>query len=172
MIHEDLIAMGVEDVSIIGVGKDTYNSDLPGMIDGRILPWVEDVEEDGYPVWTDYGAVQRSTYFLDRDGALLYQFNITTLDPNDPEDYYYLINLILDYRANDGPNILRVNQGNPSIQANIDMAYDGDIILVDPGLYQGQIDFLDKNITLATLIYSGYGEEDIDLGLKNLAKEY
>jgi len=162
MIHEDLIAMGVEDVSIIGVGKDTYNSDLPGMIDGRILPWVEDVEEDGYPVWTDYGAVQRSTYFLDRDGALLYQFNITTLDPNDPEDYYYLINLILDYRANDGPNILRVNQGNPSIQANIDMAYDGDIILVDPGLYQGQIDFLDKNITLATLIYSGYGEEDIE----------
>ena len=162
MIHEDLIAMGVEDVSIIGVGKDTYNSDLPGMIDGRILPWVEDVEEDGYPVWTDYGAVQRSTYFLDRDGALLYQFNITTLDPNDPEDYYYLINLILDYRANDGPNILRVNQGNPSIQANIDMAHDGDIILVDPGLYQGQIDFLDKNITLATLIYSGYGEEDIE----------
>ena len=154
--------MGVEDVSIIGVGKDTYNSDLPGMIDGRILPWVEDVEEDGYPVWTDYGAVQRSTYFLDRDGALLYQFNITTLDPNDPEDYYYLINFILDYRANDGPNILRVNQGNPSIQANIDMAYDGDIILVDPGLYQGQIDFLDKNITLATLIYSGYGEEDIE----------
>ena len=162
MIHEDLIAMGVEDVSIIGVGKDTYNSDLPGMIDGRILPWVEDVEEDGYPVWTDYGAVQRSTYFLDRDGALLYQFNITTLDPNDPEDYYYLINLILDYRADDGPNILRVNQGNPSIQANIDMAYDGDIILVDPGLYQGQIDFLDKNITLATVIYSGYGEEDIE----------
>lgn len=162
MIYEDLIAMGVEDVSIIGVGKDTYNSDLPGMIDGRIIPWVEDVEEDGYPVWTDYGAVQRSTYFLDRDGALLYQFNITTLDPNDPEDYHYLINLILDYRADDGPNILRVNQGNPSIQANIDMAYDGDIILVDPGLYQGQIDFLDKNITLATLIYSGYGEEDIE----------
>ena len=48
--------MGVEDVSIIGVGKDTYNSDLPGMIDGRIIPWVEDVEEDGHIPREDTGA--------------------------------------------------------------------------------------------------------------------
>jgi len=41
--------MGVNDVGIIGVGKDAYNSDLAGMINGRILPWVEDVEADGYP---------------------------------------------------------------------------------------------------------------------------
>ena len=51
--------MGVNDISIIGVGKDAYNDDLPGMVEGRILPWVEDTEDDGYPVWTDYGAVQR-----------------------------------------------------------------------------------------------------------------
>ena len=34
--------MGIDDVGIIGVGKDTYNSELGGMINGRVLPWVED----------------------------------------------------------------------------------------------------------------------------------
>ena len=82
--------MGVNDVSIIGVGKDTYNDDLPGMVEGRILPWVEDVEADGYPVWSEYGAVQRSTYFFDRDGELVNSFNITPYLPDDPDDYSYL----------------------------------------------------------------------------------
>ena len=86
--------MGINDVNIIGIGKDAFNGNLDGMIEGRVLPWVEDIEEDGYPVWEDYGAVQRSTYFLDRDGNLLYQFNITTLDPEDPEDYTSLLNMI------------------------------------------------------------------------------
>jgi len=153
--------MGVDDVGIIGVGKDAYNSDLAGMINGRILPWVEDVEADGYPVWTDYGAVQRSTYFLDRQGMLIYQFNITTLDPDEPNDYQYLINLILDYRAYNGPSIIRVTEDFLSIQSAIESASDGDIILVDPGTYPGQINFLDKNITLASLIYSGYDQNDI-----------
>ena len=153
--------MGVSDVGIIGVGKDAYNSDLAGMINGRILPWVEDVEADGYPVWTDYGAVQRSTYFLDRQGMLIYQFNITTLDPDEPNDYQYLINLILDYRAYNGPSIIRVTEDFLSIQSAIESASDGDIILVDPGTYLGQINFLDKNVTLASLIYSGYDQNDL-----------
>ena len=154
--------MGVNDVGIIGVGKDTYNSDLAGMINGRILPWVEDVEADDYPVWTDYSAVQRSTYFLDRQGNLIYQFNITTLDPDDPDDYQYLINLILDYRAYNGPSIIRVTEDFLSIQSAIESASDGDIILVDPGTYLGQINFLDKNVTLASLIYSGYDQYDLE----------
>ena len=32
----------MDDISIIGVGKDAYNDDLLGMVEGRILPWVED----------------------------------------------------------------------------------------------------------------------------------
>ena len=100
--------MGIDDVGIIGVGKDTYNSELDGMINGRVLPWVEDVQADGFPVWTDYSATQRSTYFLDREGELIYEFNITTLDPTEPEDYEYLINLILDYRSENGPNVFRI----------------------------------------------------------------
>ena len=62
--------MGVNDLGIIGIGKDSYNEHLPGMIQENILPWVEDVQENGYPVWANYGAVQRSTYILDREGNL------------------------------------------------------------------------------------------------------
>ena len=51
--------MGIDDVQMIGVGKDEYNASLDGMIDENILPWVEDFYEEGYPVWTDYDAVQR-----------------------------------------------------------------------------------------------------------------
>tara|TARA_S200000501_G_scaffold377986_1_gene438490 strand:- start:16 stop:1293 length:1278 start_codon:yes stop_codon:yes gene_type:complete len=141
---------------MIGVGKDAYNSSLDGMIDQNILPWVEDREEEGYPVWDDYEAVQRSTYFLDRQGELIYQFNITTLDPESPEDYSYIINLILDFRSNNGPGILRVIDDYLSIQSAIDNAMNGDIILVDPGVYNEQINFLDKNISLVALPYSGY----------------
>ena len=154
--------MGVDDLGIIGVGKDEYTSSLEGMINERTLPWVSDIEEEGYPVWEDYGAVQRSTYFLDREGNLIYQFNITTLDPADPEDYNYLINLILDYRADNGPSVIRVAQDFSSIQDAIDNAFDGDIVLVDPGTYIGNINFLDKSITLATLIYSGFRPDEIE----------
>ncbi len=153
--------MGVNDVNIIGIGKDAYNESLSGMIDGIILPWVEDIEDNDYPVWTDYGAVQRSTYFLDRNGELIYQFNITTLDPDDPEDYDYIINMILDYRSDGGPNVIRVSAEEQTIQSAINNAFDGDIILVDPGTYTGQINLLDKNITLSTLLYTGYNSEDI-----------
>ena len=141
---------------MVGVGKDAYNSSLDGMIDQNILPWVEDIEEEGYPVWEDYEAVQRSTYFLDRQGELIYQFNITTLDPENPEDYSYFINLILDFRANNGPNVLRVSEDFIVIQNAIENASDGDIILVDPGVYYEHINFLDKNISLVALPYSGY----------------
>ncbi|SVA57119.1 uncharacterized protein METZ01_LOCUS109973, partial [marine metagenome] len=127
--------MGVNDVSIIGVGKDIYIDDLDGMVNGRILPWVEDVQADGFPVWTDYGAVQRSTYFLNRDGELIYQFNITSLDPTDPEDYEYLVNLILNYRAENGPEVYRIPEEMNSIQNAIEYSDDGDIVLINSGTY-------------------------------------
>jgi len=153
--------MGVNDVTIIGVGKDAYSYDLDEMIDGRILPWMEDIEEDGYPVWTAYGAAQRRTYFLNRDGELIHQFDITSLDPTVPEDYAYLINLILDFRAEAGPNVIRVPDDISTIQGGIDVANNNDIVLVDPGTYVENITFHDKNITLASLLYSGTNSDNI-----------
>ena len=158
--------MGINDVKMIGVGKDEYNSSLAGMIDQNILPWVEDIEEDGYPVWEDYEAVQRSTYFLNRQGELIYQFNITTLNPDNANDYSYFINLILDFRSNNGPDVLRVSEEYASIQSAIIDANNGDLILVEPGIYNEQIDFLGKNISLVSLPFSGY--EDNNIGIVTL----
>ena len=112
--------MGVGDVGIIGVGKDIHNSYLDQMVDGRILPWVEDVQANDYPVWTDYMAVQRSTYIFNRDGELIHSFDITTYDPNEPDNYTNMVNLILDYLGikNDteilpGDFVLYQNYPNP-----------------------------------------------------------
>ena len=154
--------MGINDVVIIGVGKDAYYNDLEGMINGRILPWVEDSEDEGYPVWEDYNAAQRSTYFLDREGELIYQTNITSIDPDSPEDYEAFMNLILNFRSSNGPSVIRVPQDTSSIQAAINLASDGDIVLVSPGTYFENIDFLDKNLSLASLIYSGYDSSLLD----------
>ena len=90
--------MGIDDVGIIGVGKDIYNSNLDEMVDGRILPWVADVQAEGFPVWSGWGASQRDVFFLNREGILDTTFNITPYNPDDPEDYAYILNLILDLR--------------------------------------------------------------------------
>ena len=92
------------DVHVIGVGKDQYNEYLDQMVDGRILPWTEDSQSEGYPVWTDWEAGQRDVYFLNRNGIVDTTFNITPYDPGNPEDYTYIMNLILDLRNEDASN--------------------------------------------------------------------
>ena len=77
---------------------DQYNEYLDQMVEGRILPWTEDLQDEGYPVWTDWEAGQRDVFFLDRDGVVDTTFNITPYDPGNPEDYTYIMNLILDLR--------------------------------------------------------------------------
>ena len=86
------------DVHVIGVGKDQYNEYLDQMVDGRILPWTEDSQSEGYPVWTDWEAGQRDVYFLNRNGIVDTTFNITPYDPGNPDDYTYIMNLILELR--------------------------------------------------------------------------
>ena len=77
---------------------DQYNEYLDQMVEGRILPWTEDLQDEGYPVWTDWEAGQRDVFFLDRDGVVDTTFNITPYDPGNPEDYTYIMNLILELR--------------------------------------------------------------------------
>ena len=81
---------------MIGVGKDAYLSQLPLMIGGRILPWVEDIQSEGYPVWTAWEAGQRFTYFLDRQGSVVEQLDLSGYDPLNPEDYGFIMDLILE----------------------------------------------------------------------------
>jgi len=85
-------------VKFIGVGKDQYSNSLDGMIDGRILPWVQDSNSDGYPVWTDFDASQREVFILNYEGNIETSFDITPYNPSDSGDVQDLTNLILSYR--------------------------------------------------------------------------
>ena len=57
---------------------------------------------------------------------------------------------------------------HPFKSAIID-ANNGDLILVEPGIYNEQIDFLGKNISLVSLPFSGY--EDNNIGIVILMEE-
>ena len=83
----------------MGIGKDQYNEYLNQMVEGRVLPWMEDSQNEGYPVWTDWDASQRYVYFLNRDGIVDTTFNITPYSPSNPEDYAYIMGLILELRT-------------------------------------------------------------------------
>jgi hypothetical protein len=87
-------------VKIIGMGKDQYYDSLEGMINGRILPWVQDSESENYPIWSDFGASQRDVFFLDYNGAVDTSFSITPYSSSDPDDVLYLKELILGLRTN------------------------------------------------------------------------
>jgi predicted outer membrane repeat protein len=146
-----LVSQGITDVNIIGVGQDIYNYGLPGMVQGRVLPWTEDSYYDGLPIWTRWGAEQRSIYLLNRDGSLDTTFNITPFDPNIPDDYAYIKNLILELRNKGVKQVIHIPDDYATIQEGINTASDGDTVLVKAGSYVENINFNGKNIVIGSL---------------------
>lgn len=55
--------------------------------------------------------------------------------------------------ANQTPELLRVPEDFRTIQAAIDEAHEGSVILLAPGIYQENLDFTDKNVLVASLAY-------------------
>lgn len=55
--------------------------------------------------------------------------------------------------ANQNPELLRVPEDFRTIQAAIDEAHEGSVILLAPGVYQENLDFTDKNVLVASLAY-------------------
>ena len=149
------------------MGKDEYSGSLDGMIEGRILPWVQDISADGYPVWSDFGANQRDVFFLDYDGMIDTSFNSTPYNPSDPDDVLYVTNLIVSMREDDpvtytGP-VWHVDdagsnengdgsESNPfaTIQLGIESAVEGDTVLIEPGTYFTSNSIYNKNIILGS----------------------
>ena len=104
-IYLDLISENIEDVKIIGVGKDQYISSLDGMINSRVLPWVQDSSSANYAVWSNFGANQRDIFFINIDGQIDTSFNITPYNPSNPDDVMYIKDLILSFRVDDNSSL-------------------------------------------------------------------
>ena len=132
------------------------------MISGAHLPWLEDSSAAGYPVWSSWNAQQRSIFILNRDGTQDTTFNMTPYSEDDPEDYLYLMHLILSYRNNGGNQTIRVPEDYPEIQTGIDMSQDGDLIIVDSGTYFEQLNLMGKHITLASLSFHNMANDYLD----------
>ena len=97
-LYLDLISENIADVKIIGVGKDQFSSSLDDMINGRVLPWVQDSSSTNYAVWSNFDANQRDIFFINIDGQIDTSFNITPYNPSNPDDVMYIKDLILSFR--------------------------------------------------------------------------
>ena len=92
-------------MKIIGIGKDQYTSSLDGMINGRVLPWVQDSSSNNYEVWSNFEANQRDIFFINIDGQIDTSFNITPYNPSNPDDVIYIKELILSFRVSDNSSL-------------------------------------------------------------------
>ena len=92
-------------MKIIGIGKDQYSSSLDGMINGRVLPWVQDSSTSDYAVWSNFEANQRDIFFIGTDGQIDTSFNITPYNPSNTDDVIYIRELILSFRGNDNSSL-------------------------------------------------------------------
>ena len=68
------------------------------MLNGRILPWVQDDSLDDYPVWSEYEANQRDVFFINNEGFIDTSFSITPYSPSSIEDVQYIKNIILEIK--------------------------------------------------------------------------
>ena len=71
------------------------------MLNGRILPWVQDDSSDDYPVWSEYEANQRDVFFINNEGFIDTSFSITPYSPSSIEDVQYIKNIILEIKNED-----------------------------------------------------------------------
>lgn len=63
-------------------GYQYVGDDYSEMIEGRILPWTQDIPQvDAWGLWD---VTLRDLFILDRNGALITKINLTSFNP-DPE---------------------------------------------------------------------------------------
>jgi len=151
-----------------GTDYQDFDSDNDGLIDGydgfvsvNVYPEGVDSNEDGY-VDSEYDA---GTDPLDNDSdcdgmpdgwEFLYSLNPLSDDADedyDNDEYSNITEFVHGSAPNDNESlpqniILRVPIDVDSFQTAIDRSIDGDIIRLEPGIYNEQVDLKGKNITL------------------------
>ena len=91
----------ITDVHILGINGINYeDKSLEGMINGRILPWVQDNADQR--VWESWEVIIRDLFVLNRAGDVVEVVNLTSFNPdpseNDGENYLTIKNLLLEAR--------------------------------------------------------------------------
>mgnify|MGYP003325808390 FL=1 len=91
----------ITDVHILGINGINYeDKSLEGMINGRILPWVQDNADQ--QVWESWEVIIRDLLILNRDGNVVEVVNLTSFNPdpseNDGDNYLTIKNLLLEAR--------------------------------------------------------------------------
>ena len=92
---------GINIIQIVGINGIEYsNKPISGMIDGKILPWVQDNIEQR--VWQSWEAYIRDFFILSYDGKVLEMINLTPFNPdpsvNEGENYRIIKDLLLSGR--------------------------------------------------------------------------
>jgi len=60
---------------IIGIGEDN-NIEVDNIVSGNILPWLKDDDQNN--VWSNWGALNRDLFFMDKQGNYSYKINLTS----------------------------------------------------------------------------------------------
>lgn len=82
------------DIQLIGVNGAGYESGVPLMTDGRVIPLLQDTAEAD--VWTAWDVVYRDVIILDRDNVPVGVFNLTEHDLSQMGPYTTLKGMLLD----------------------------------------------------------------------------
>ena len=97
----ELRSEGINNIQIVGINGIEYsNKPISGMIEGKILPWVQDNIEQR--VWQSSEAYIRDFFILSYDGKVLEMINLTPFNPdpsvNEGENYRIIKDLLLSGR--------------------------------------------------------------------------
>ncbi|MCK4654853.1 MAG: right-handed parallel beta-helix repeat-containing protein [Candidatus Cloacimonetes bacterium] len=116
-------------------------TDLSHSPNTNIVAWLWDFDNNG----TIDSYVQNPTYIYEEEGV--YSVSLTAIGEEGDID----TELKEDYITVHIPTIINIPDDEPTIQAGIDIAVPGDIVLVHPGTYIENINFNGKNITVGSL---------------------
>ena len=135
------------------------------MINGRVLPWVQDINSDGYPAWSNFSASQREVFIINYEGNIETSFDITPYNPSNSDDVISLTNLILSYRS-DTDNC---SLGEANLWGNCYSISNTDSLDLSDSELTGPIpDDLNELVNLEFLDLSGNSLEDSIPSFNNL----
>jgi len=81
-------------IRLLGVNGAGHESGVPSMIDGRVIPLLQDTVE--VDAWNDWEVVYRDVIILDRDNVPVGVFNLTENDLSNMGDYTALKTMLID----------------------------------------------------------------------------